>query len=334
MNKKEILLKSKIRLGPMSKNIVDSIIKFSNKHKVYITLIPSRRQVDYNSGYVNNWTTKTFAEYVKSQSQYIAIQCDHAGPAQGAKDDDGLESLAECCKNYDSIHIDPFKKYHELRDAITHTIRLIKYCFELNPHIYFEIGTEFGIRPLKTKDIDNLIYACKQELKPEIFKHILFCVIQSGTLTKECTNQGQYNMYNQLAMTNVVKTYGLHTVEHNFDYLLFKEMKFRFLQGLDCANIAPGIATIESKAIYDLLNINQKDKFFEIVLNSKKWVKWFPADFEPEKHKELLIQSCGHYVFSYPEFIELTKDMNNKIIIDDIMQYLINIESLMIKNTL
>jgi len=44
-------------IGPMSKNIVDSIIEFCNNTNNTIGLIPSRRQVENTSGYVNNWTT-------------------------------------------------------------------------------------------------------------------------------------------------------------------------------------------------------------------------------------------------------------------------------------
>ena len=55
-----ILLNSKFCFGPMSKNIVDAIIDLSNRKKIPITLIPSRRQIDYNRGYVNNWNTKEF----------------------------------------------------------------------------------------------------------------------------------------------------------------------------------------------------------------------------------------------------------------------------------
>jgi hypothetical protein len=128
---KDILLKSKFRFGPMSLNIVDTIIDFCNLHKLNLTFIPSRRQVEYNGGYVNNWTIKEFSEYVKSKTKYMCIQCDHAGPAQGSTDDDGLRSLEECCLYYDSIHIDPFKKYPQLHDAINHTIQLIKYCYAM-----------------------------------------------------------------------------------------------------------------------------------------------------------------------------------------------------------
>ena len=44
----------KFFIGPMSKNIVDSIIEFQIESKNKVGLIPSRRQVDYNGGYSNN----------------------------------------------------------------------------------------------------------------------------------------------------------------------------------------------------------------------------------------------------------------------------------------
>ena len=59
----------KFFIGPMSKNVVDAIIEFCEETNNIIGLIPSRRQVEYNGGYVNNWTTKTFTEYVKVKKQ-------------------------------------------------------------------------------------------------------------------------------------------------------------------------------------------------------------------------------------------------------------------------
>ena len=62
-------------LGPMSKNIVDTIIEFSlNNPNIQINLIPSRRQIEYYGGYVNYWTTADFCEYVKNQNKNIKIQ--------------------------------------------------------------------------------------------------------------------------------------------------------------------------------------------------------------------------------------------------------------------
>ena len=50
-------------------------------------LIASRRQIDseqFNGGYVNNWTTSKFANYVKTKDKNtnIILSRDHCGPWQ------------------------------------------------------------------------------------------------------------------------------------------------------------------------------------------------------------------------------------------------------------
>ena len=53
----------KYYIGPMSQNIVDAIIEFCDETNNKIGLIPSRRQVEWDGGYVNNWTTEIFSKY-------------------------------------------------------------------------------------------------------------------------------------------------------------------------------------------------------------------------------------------------------------------------------
>ena len=56
-------------VGPMSKNCIDASIEVANEHNIPLMLIASRRQIDSNEsggGYVNNWTTEKFSEYVKT----------------------------------------------------------------------------------------------------------------------------------------------------------------------------------------------------------------------------------------------------------------------------
>ena len=48
----------KFYIGPMSLNVVDSILEYTQETGNQIGLIPSRRQVEWNGGYVNNWTTE------------------------------------------------------------------------------------------------------------------------------------------------------------------------------------------------------------------------------------------------------------------------------------
>ena len=60
----KIMDKIKYFIGPMSKNIVDAIVEFSATTGNIIGLIPSRRQIEWDGGYVNNWTTEEFSKYV------------------------------------------------------------------------------------------------------------------------------------------------------------------------------------------------------------------------------------------------------------------------------
>jgi hypothetical protein len=57
------MVEPKYFIGPMSKNVVDTIIDFCKSTNNNIGLIPSRRQVEFNGGYVNNWTTSEFSKY-------------------------------------------------------------------------------------------------------------------------------------------------------------------------------------------------------------------------------------------------------------------------------
>ena len=118
----------KFYIGPMSKNVVDSVIEFDGQ----IGFIPSRRQVDYRGGYVNNWTTGEFATYVDGR---VPIQRDHGGAGQGYKDDDGYESFLHDSIYFDIIHVDPWKKYQEFDDGLEETLSSIGYIYNFNQDV-------------------------------------------------------------------------------------------------------------------------------------------------------------------------------------------------------
>lgn len=316
---KNILINSKLCFGPMSKNIVDTLINFSNETKTPITFIPSRRQIEWSGGYVNNWTTENFAKYVKSNSKYIAIQRDHGGPGQGTNDDDGYESLKYDCKYFDAIHIDPWKKYPSFEKGLKWTIDLLNFCYDINPNLYFEIATEEAIRKFTVDEIQKLLYEIKNNIKAEIFERILFCVIQSGTALKDGINIGNYNNDRLVNMLDVVKQYNKLSKEHNGDYMKKEIMINRFNTGLDSLNIAPEIGVFETKIFLNKLIADKDQKnidlFYQICYDSGKWKKWVSDDFNPIKNKIKLIEICGHYVFSNNEF-QIIKKMISKTVIE------------------
>jgi hypothetical protein len=291
-------------IGPMSKNVVDTIIEFCNETNNIIGLIPSRRQVEGDGGYVNNWTTKEFTEYVKSKTDKILLVRDHSGPNQGQIEDDGYQSLSEDCKHLDIIHIDPWKKYPAFNLGLKETIKMIEYCYDLNPNMQYEVGTEEAIRRFEPYELDDLIHQLKSQLTPEVFNQIKYLVIQSGTSLKGTNQTGAYDSNRLKEMVDICKRHNLISKEHNGDYIPVSTIKEKFGLGLDSINIAPEFGLIETLTYLDeISNPEIFEKYFQICYDSKKWVKWVNEDFDPHSNKEELIKICGHYVLSNSEFL-------------------------------
>ena len=56
----------KLYIGPMSKNIVDAAMEIPD-----VGFCASRRQVEYDGGYVNGWTTRSFVKYFSQNSSNL-----------------------------------------------------------------------------------------------------------------------------------------------------------------------------------------------------------------------------------------------------------------------
>ena len=311
----------KLCIGPMSKNVVDSIIDYVNDKNIKMILIPSRRQVEYNGGYVNNWTTEEFCSYVRNKTNNIYIQRDHGGPGQGTNMDDGLESFKEDAKLLDIIHIDPWKKYQDYYEGLKYTVDLINYCYNLNNNLYFEVATEEAIRPFSVDYLRKLMNDLKSKLDKKVYDKIVYLVIQSGTALKEGVNTGVYNNEKLKDMMKLSQEFNILTKEHNGDWISDYEIEDKFNKGLSALNIAPEFGMIETKVILEEIEKLDETKskeyfetFFEICHKSKKWVKWVKEDFDPFNNKKKLIEICGHYVFTD---IDLINIKNNIINIDE-----------------
>ena len=302
-------MKPKFFIGPMSKNIVDATVEFCNNTNNVIGLIPSRRQIEYNNGYVNNWSTEDFSLYVKSKTNNILLVRDHSGAGQGQNDiDDEYESLTVDCKYLDVIHIDPWKRYTNFSDGLNETINMINYCYNLNTNIQYEVGTEESIRPFNTEELNDLMEHLKYRLDINVFNQIKYLVIQSGTSLKGVTQTGNYDSKRLLEMLDVCKKYNVIAKEHNGDYIPITVIKEKFGLGLACINVAPEFGLIETQTYLD--NIQDEETlfdFWDICYKSGKWKKWVNSDFDPINDKIELIKICGHYVLSYPEFLGIKK---------------------------
>jgi hypothetical protein len=291
-------------IGPMSKNVVDAIVEFCKETGNIIAFIPSRRQVEWDGGYVNNWTTEEFSNYIMT----LPIQRDHGGPGQGNNDDDGFESLAYDAKHFDLIHIDPWKKYPRYSDGLEKTIEMIKFAYDINPKLIFEVGTEEAIRPFEAEELDQLVIDLWAALPKEIYSKIKYLVIQSGTSLKGTNQTGEYNSDRLKQMIKVAKRHNLLSKEHNGDYIPVETIKEKFDLGLDAINIAPEFGLIETLTyLGEIKDEKTFDKFWKICYDSKRWVKWVNPGFDPYINKEQLIKICGHYVLTNPEFISEIK---------------------------
>ena len=291
-------------IGPMSKNIVDAIVEFCTNTGNIIGLIPSRRQVEWDGGYVNNWTTEEFSKYVTT----LPLQRDHGGPGQGNDDDDGFESLSYDARHFQLIHIDPWKKYPKYTDGLEKTIEMIKFAYNINPQLIFEVGTEEAIRPFEADELNQLVVDLQVALPKEVYERIKYLVIQSGTSLKGTDQTGDYNSDRLKQMIEVAKHHGLISKEHNGDYIPVEVIKEKFDLGLDCINIAPEFGLIETLTyLSEIKNEKTFDRFWQICYDSKRWVKWVNPGFDPYVNKEQLIKICGHYVLTNPEFISEIK---------------------------
>jgi hypothetical protein len=318
MLNKEKLKNTKFYIGPMSKNIVDTILDFSINEKTNVGIIPTRRQIDYNGGYVNDWTTDNFFKYVENKkNDHIIFERDHGGINQGVYQDNGTSSLYTDAKLFDIIHIDPWRYYNSPSyrfDALKETANNIKYINKLNPNCFFEIGTEESIYKFDEIKLKQMLIYLKNDLGNELFDKIIYCVIQSGTKLEGTKNIGNFNINRLKKMLNVCDEYNILSKEHNGDYLTPEQLKLRFDVGLSAINIAPEFGVYETDILLEYMNNEQIEKFFKICYLSNKWEKWVNEKFNPMKDKIELIRICGHYNFSNPEFI------NMNINIDDIIK--------------
>jgi len=349
---KKILKEKKstlLNIGPMSKNVVDVAIRISDKHNLPLTLIASRRQIDSNEffgGYVNNWNTKSFSDYVKlkSKKKKIFLARDHGGPWQNNLEvnnkldlKDAMESAKRSFKcdidsGFDFLHldtsIDPSSKKINNVELFDRLFELYEYCYVYSKSkkkkIDFEIGTEEQSGSTNTPDeLDyNLRTINKFCSKNKITKPT-FVVVQAGTKVMEMKNVGSFEKFvrpkNETPveiqlpkMLEICENNNLMMKEHNTDYLTDDSLSWHPKIGIHAANVAPEFGVVETKAaIYLMKKLKLRkllNKFLEISYNSLKWQKWMLKNSKANQLEKCIIS--GHYVFSSNEVIEIFKKLN------------------------
>lgn len=295
----------------MSINIIDSVLELNCKEFAFI---PTRRQIDFDGGYVNNWTTKNFYRYVKDKDKNILLERDHSGPNQGKINDDGLCSLIDDIKYFDIIHIDIWKDVYDFELGCKNTFEKIRFVNSINPNIKFEIGTEQEVYNMSYGELDYLLNYLKVNLTKSEFDNIEYAVVQSGVkldlVNKK--NVGENNFEKLYEYIKIIRKYNLKAKEHNGDYLSNLDINRRFNYGVDAINIGPELAQIETNTYLNHMKEIEINKFYKICLESNKWMKWVNSDFDIN-NKIKLISLCGHYCYSKFELPKVDKIVKNNI---------------------
>ena len=308
-------MEPKCFIGPMSKNVVDACIEFSNDTTTALGLIPSRRQIDHDSGYVNGWKTDTFASYVRQRTKNIIIERDHGGPDQGDQDDSGKASIDVDSLHFDMIHIDPFKKYKDIKLGASYTIEIINSLESRDCR--FEIGTEEALFPMSLDDCRRFLDMIYSGVGESNFNLVEYFVVQFGTKLQGNKNTGIFDLSKAEQMIKVCSDYGKKSKEHNGDYLSRSDVTTRRNLGLDAINVAPEMGGIESKCMIQELKKDSKlyEAFVSCCKSTNRWQKWFPVDHEPDA--DILLESCGHYCFSTHEFESLKNKIDYELVVSN-----------------
>jgi tagatose-1,6-bisphosphate aldolase non-catalytic subunit AgaZ/GatZ len=337
-----------LAVGPMSKNCVEATIEIANEKNVPIMMIASRRQIDskeFGGGYVNNWDTKKFSNYVKKKdkNKLITLCRDHGGPWQNSleikKKFNSIEAMNSAKRSYmkdiDSgfkiIHIDTCLSLNGIEKSKKKTLdrlfELYKFCSNYakkkNKNIFFEIGTEEQSGTTNTqKELEETLHKTINFCKKNKLKKPTFVVIQSGTRVMEMRNVGTFEapfrVENEIPaeiqipkMIEICKKYNVLMKAHNTDYLSNEALNCYPRLGINAANIAPEFGVIESKKILeimvDLKLKSLKNSFIKLSLDSNKWKKWMTKDSKANDYEKAIIS--GHYVFSEKKFLEIKENL-------------------------
>ncbi len=305
---------SRLGIGPLSSEIIESVFKYSHNTAIPLMLISSMNQVDWDGGYVNNWRTRDYIKFINSLKKKYSLSkvfiCrDHCGP--GFKNiQDSLKDVYKTINDdidngFDLIHID-FCHLNESYDfQLKKTIEAIDYIYRRKSNILIEVGTE---------ENNGLIKKKLSEIKSELdllVKNtaIHFVVFQTGSLVKEDYQAGQFELEHMRKIREICLDKKVYIKEHNADYLNVVDINLR-KELIDAFNIAPQFGVLQTQITLQkclLYGIKTND-FLNDAYSSGKWKKWL------YKNKSSNIALCsliaGHYVFSHDSYKSIVDQIN------------------------
>lgn len=320
------MINSNLGIGPMSSEIIEAVFRYSNYMRKSLMLIASKNQIDHSGGYVNKWTTKEYADFIKQMKEKyphsdIKVCRDHCGPGFNGNHDiqDVYKTIKSDVENeFDLIHIDFCHMKGERDHVLQEAKKAIEYCLSLNPKIMLEIGTDENMATnysaVNLKEIENEINFFKSFCNPEFF------VVQTGSLVKEIEQVGNFNKDFVKEISDKLQQNGLKLKEHNADYLTKEEISER--KGIVGAmNIAPQLGVVQTKTVLErcLMYGVKFNDFIEEVYNGGKWKKWMHSN--SADNKLLCVIIAGHYHFSSDAYKKIILELSK---CEDIHETIIN----------
>ena len=314
--------KTFLGLGPMSLEVINSFNYFSKKYKKKIMLICSRNQIEsekLGGGYVNNFSTLEFANFVKKKKNNLLIMSrDHCGPFKRDNkersslvkevDDCKISLLDDILNDFKILHVDT-SQCGNAKYEIAH--ELISFCNaeakKYNKKIFFEFGAEdHGVLTNFKKFTQDAKFFSKYSNKQ-------FIVCQTGSLVKSVFQVGQFDIESVKIMKKIAHENGMLLKEHNCDYLNLEQIHLRRQYGINAINIAPEFGVIQSNLLYNIskeLGLDKEiDEFKKLVLKKGKWKKW---NYNNENNI-IKFFSAGHYHFNTKIYKNLIFKINQKV---------------------
>lgn len=315
-----------LAVGPMSREIVEAVFYYSNFFRKPLMLIASKNQIDHAGGYVNNWTTAEYMDFIKEmRKEYpmaeVKICRDHCGPGFNGNHDikDVYRTIKTDIKSgFDLIHIDFCHYRGSAEEKLAAAKKAVEYCLELNSKIELEIGTDenqgtnYSLPNLKEweREIDFFQKFCQPT----------YYVVQTGSLVMEINQVGNFNKSFVANVSKLVRSKGLKLKEHNADYLTKKDIEERV--GLvDAMNNAPQFGVVQTQTVIAraLIYGIKLDAFIEEVYRGGKWQKWLKDN--TKENKMLCCMIAGHYHFSSRAYKEIIEQLSER---EDIKEVIMN----------
>ena len=294
------VLTSKFHLGigPMSKEIIDSVLEYKPPSDVQLMFISSENQINRNKGYTG-FTTKQFSNYVGNSDVW---KCrDHCGPKFFFQtEEECLDTIRDDIESgFDLIHIDGC--WLDDENKIRYTKKAMSVGLE-NPDMKFEIGTEVNSvqNKLDPQRLRDYLSAVTEIATP------YFYVLETNSVVQGYSNSGKFDPCKEsLAIFN---EFGVKVKEHNADYINREQINKRqgIIHGM---NIAPQFGVLQTSIILTQCIIYGIDasEFKNSVFASDKWKKWATTDVVSPDYAALL---GGHYHFDKDPYKKLVDQLS------------------------